>query len=260
MKKLANISQFESLMNTRATVDNGRLSNYLGGKLIKHYLLNGHKAINPKNFYVAEKEGERCRQWFSEMMDDIKKKAEEISKETGNRYHNLELVPEAIKRGFMQFGMYCANLKLDISDLINTVQTHLFISGRSGSNQDTNTITITVEDLAKDGPSTVAHELIHLLDKYPEVNKSVRDKISFPWRMGTIEGTDGIHDKDRIRAWLAGDEYTGKETRFKDGSSGSEYLPMLPLLQKDKKLPFLYAVDVLRLIKKINKATTKQVN
>lgn len=271
MKKLADISAFEALashavpaspVSNAVSTENGRLSNYLGHKVVDKYIFGPTKTIprdsvRYKNAKVVVDRGKGAVKWLRENMDKINDRCE-----SGAHYTDRDI--QALTNGFCGFALLCANLDFDVSDIVKDLGIVFHTKPIRAYSS--------VEDLGMGfGPgrlsaADVAHELTHLLFRYPQVRQGLKEKINLPWRMGEREDLEN-HEKfpqDKLRAWIAGDDYAGKEYHYEmDDNAGddydfnSEYLPMLFYAHQMNKLPLMYALDVKRLLKKINKLANK---
>lgn len=258
MEQLADISQFEALMNTGndppapsvTTTENGRLSNYIGDKISDRYIFGyGREMANQKNYEAAVKVGKEVASWLRKHLDELN---EEIKPDKyGYRYLYDEDSPKYIERGFEKFGRFCANLDIDISQLMNDVNVEFSVDAEERPWANLNTTTICITPSHKIGDN-VAHELAHLLSRYPQVRESVEDKINFPGRM-TEMFDEAIYPRDRLRSWIADSEYAGKEYP-KEAYPNNEYLSGFFDMYGAGRLPMLYALDIKRLLRKINKS------
>lgn len=257
MQQLADISKFESLMNTdnappapNVTItENSRLSNYIGDKIADRYIFGyGREMANQKNYEAAVEVGQEVASWLRKHIDELN---EEIKPDKhGYRHLYDEDSAKYIERGFERFGRFCANLDIDISQLMKNLNIAFSTDSeeRPWANLNTTTICLSPQAL----PIAVEHELAHLLSFYPQVRESVEDKINFPGRM-TEMFDNAIYPRDRLRSWIAGSKYAGKEYP-KEAYPNNEYLSEFFSQYLPGRLPMLYALDIKRLLKKINKA------
>lgn len=231
--------------------ENGRLSNYIGEKIADRYIFRyGRDMVNKKNYEAAVTMGKGAASWLRKHLDELN---EEIKQDKhGDQYLYDEDSPRYIERGFEKFGRFCANLDIDISPLMDALNIGFSTDDeRPWANPNTTTICLNPQLL----PLAVEHELAHLLSLYPQVRESIEDKINFPGRM-TEMFDEGTYPRDRLRSWIAGSKYAGKEYP-KEAYPNNEYLSEFFSQYLPGRLPMLYALDITRLLRKINKATKK---
>lgn len=317
MRKLANISQFESLMNERALVENGWLGNKIADSIF----------ANPN---TTKKNGNRANY-------------EAVMQKAAGVMQNPSIPPDvknAIHNGFEQFARFCYNIKTDLTDSIRLIRVMQHKPDKrdpaAAGGAFGNKIWIPMQrPTNKDGwqqilAGTVSHELMHALEN---CNRTVHTALlpkNMPFRRTVCtrhlfdENTAGgyycphinVRAKDRLRAWVANNPYAGvlggrgqnisapcskkeilsklnkinkkrkatwndlasvvyeymRENLFRDEdlekidqlinnpNPTSEYLTSFMSGYQARKIPLLYALDVKRLINKINRMAKKQQN
>ena len=266
MERLADISQFESLMNAGnnppahsvTSTENGRLSNYIGDKIADRYIFRyGRDMVNKKNYEATVEVGKKAASWLREHRDKLNKHIEPNA--DGRRFLYTEDSPRYLELGFADFGRFCANLDIDISQLMDDLNIEFSTDSKERPWADPTATTICLSPSAH-YPKSVTHELIHLLFQYPQVAKSIQDRFNIPGRKGSYEDHQQTFPHDKLRAWIAGDDYAGKEYDLREGEEypHSEYLSMFSDKYGVGELPMLYALDIKRLLRKINKAVKKE--
>lgn len=325
MEKLANISQFESLMNGsfqavnnafnpfKKIADGIRELGYKGGRYIQGKVLadpSTGKKGNMKN-YLAAKELER--RFFIE-------KADELSRITGEEAKRE--IPVCIRKGFDLFARYCYNFTEDMSAQIKSINIETENSPIWGSafahynkvfwgplgGVGEGELPPLREKERRMFINDWAHELVHLLDNNPAYHKAFSPRY-IPGRFTPEYNGPPDHSwinvmpRDRIRSWLYGDPYfarvygpndtdplkfetevvryekpeDAKEDWWKEvlrspetkkliksmvkKGGASEYDPgFMSEAYPGGKVPFFYALDILRMIHKANKIARKQQN
>ena len=222
MEKLADISQFESLMSGEACAVNNmfgvpkRLSNRIkqasanmGMKIAGQIMADpkSGKKGNLANYNAAIQRGEEAvRQFLAK------------SKE-------LPGLTNYIRRGFELFGRYCYNITLDLTNLIRNIKIQEIPATENDgmwlADRATNTIKASVDaEHIKDDPECAgfAHELTHLLKAHPIIRKASAARFIFPGRIKPYmhhykddkEEFVCLYPQDRLRTMYAGYDYTGK--------------------------------------------------
>lgn len=232
MQKLANISQFESLMNgSYVQVNNGlnpfqplykkakqvsyKLGRGLAGRLLSGKTPGG--VGNQKN-YDAVKELEQ--RFFAEHKKFNKR--------------DTPLAVTMFHNGFELFAKYCYGLNIDLADQIRNIQfeTDNMLHGYGQARRDENKILWNIEpwdeeELCKKDDGTpnldymtgtgLAHELTHLLAKnqiYRSAFKTLPlpmrirpDCLTMPWEPKDNKTVVSVSGLDRIRKFLSETEY-----------------------------------------------------
>ena len=221
MYKLANISQFESLIDNTSYVVNNRMvvDNGFGGQILGSYLFAKPGIIkrgNKKNYQAAMN---KANQLCASINLDPK-------------------VEQGIRKGFKLFAGFCSNIKEDISSIIKYIPIAQHTANDANcwvafTENGTIHIPMTPAGIQKHEkyyPGMIAHELIHAL----EHNLDYLRKAETPkraWLGYTLNPKLkrikpdiklSLALQDRLRSWIAGVPYAGVVSGMRTIAEGKE--------------------------------------